>query len=822
MIWPQFWAIQIMLLVLILMYCTARELMRVIGRDKVRRIFFGPMPAPDGSMGTQHATSILPLTASLAAVLAAARPCVRAGTAAPADPWPRTIALSNAAVVIYQPQVESWDGNQIQVRAAVSIKPAGAPAPSFGAVFATARTEVDRVARTVVFNDLAITKSNFPTLPDQGAAYAAELKSKLGAATRTISLDRVEASLKAAGVKAPSFPVKNDPPRVIVSNTPAILVPIDGAPVIKPLPDDSRFKRVINTRALMLQGGLGDSWYLHVYDGWLSASSLDGPWTKAGRTPIGMDDVAQEAGRQRHRRHAQRRRERQPEAVAGQRRADDLHQPGADRADRLQGQPQLRARRRHAAVGQQQQHRRVHRHDDERLLRAAVGPLVPRRRHQRAVELRARQRLAAGLRAHPDQLAGRGGAGRGGRHAAGAGSGDRQLDSADGDGAAGGRAELRAELRRPAAVRSRSRSTPLSATTNASVPIIQVDPGNYFAVSSGVWFTAPAVTGPWRVATSVPNVIYTIPTSSVVHFVTYVRIYGATPEVVYVGYTPGYMGTVVGPYGTVVYGTGYTYAPWVGSVWYPPPYTYGVAAVPVYSAALGFTYGFATGLATAAWVTPYYGAAYHPYACCGSATASVYGQYGNTAYSGTKTAYAGGGVAGVSGSGSYYNKATGTSRQLFHQQELQRQHRRGQADRRGQRHGRGGRHRHARRRAAATTPRPASASVRIDGFGHRRRRQQHRPHRRDDGRPAGLRPHRLDDDHQRQDRRDQDLGLEPVVRRLALQRLFARRRRRRRFPRRPALRSHRLESGAPNDGPFHRGGNAVPPLAVRWAIPLPS
>jgi hypothetical protein len=203
--------------------------------------------------------------------------------------------------------------------------------------------------------------------------------------------------------------------------------------------------------------------------------------------------------------------------------------------------------------------------------------------------------------------------------------------------------------------------TPLSVTTNASVPIIQVDPGNYFAVSSGVWFTAPVVTGPWRVATSVPNVIYTIPTSSVAHFVTYVRIYGATQDVVYVGYTPGYMGTVVGPYGTVVYGTGYTYAPWVGSVWYPPPYTYGVAAVPVYNPAVGFTYGFAVGLATAAWVTPYYGAAYHPYACCGSATASVYGQYGNTAYSGTKTAYAGGGVAGVSGSGSYYNKATGTS-----------------------------------------------------------------------------------------------------------------------------------------------------------------
>jgi hypothetical protein len=42
-IWPHFWAIQIFLLVLILMYCTAREFIRVVGGDKVRRIFFGPL-----------------------------------------------------------------------------------------------------------------------------------------------------------------------------------------------------------------------------------------------------------------------------------------------------------------------------------------------------------------------------------------------------------------------------------------------------------------------------------------------------------------------------------------------------------------------------------------------------------------------------------------------------------------------------------------------------------------------------------------------------------------------------------------------------------
>src|SRR2546421_1629672 len=46
-IWPHFWAIQIILLVLIVMYCTMHELVRVIGKEKVLRIFFGPMSAPE-------------------------------------------------------------------------------------------------------------------------------------------------------------------------------------------------------------------------------------------------------------------------------------------------------------------------------------------------------------------------------------------------------------------------------------------------------------------------------------------------------------------------------------------------------------------------------------------------------------------------------------------------------------------------------------------------------------------------------------------------------------------------------------------------------
>jgi hypothetical protein len=46
MVWPHFWAIQIILFTLIVMYCTMHEMVRVIGKEKALRMFFGPMPIP--------------------------------------------------------------------------------------------------------------------------------------------------------------------------------------------------------------------------------------------------------------------------------------------------------------------------------------------------------------------------------------------------------------------------------------------------------------------------------------------------------------------------------------------------------------------------------------------------------------------------------------------------------------------------------------------------------------------------------------------------------------------------------------------------------
>ncbi|BBU32017.1 hypothetical protein BTHE68_57510 (plasmid) [Burkholderia sp. THE68] len=44
--WPHFWAVQILLVTLIFNYCVIAELSRVIGRGKLKAIFFGPIPPP--------------------------------------------------------------------------------------------------------------------------------------------------------------------------------------------------------------------------------------------------------------------------------------------------------------------------------------------------------------------------------------------------------------------------------------------------------------------------------------------------------------------------------------------------------------------------------------------------------------------------------------------------------------------------------------------------------------------------------------------------------------------------------------------------------
>src|SRR5215471_16759996 len=582
------------------------------------------------------------------------------------DPWPRQLQLRDVVLTVYQPQVDSWQGNQLAFRAAVAAKAQGANAETFGVIWGSARTEVARVARRVTLEELRLTRSNFPTLPDNGAAYLSALQQQFQGAARTIALDRLEASLAASATVPPGgVPVQNEPPQILVSYAPAILVPIDGPPVLRPIPN-TLFERVINSRVLILRDQGGSLYYLHVYDGWLSASTVDGPWTQTLSLPSGLTDVSQQLAESGQvdlldGGNAQPK----PSLVNGVPTIYVSHVPtellvfkGQPNFQLISGTHLLWATNTTADVLVDTADNSPYVLLSGRWYHAPSlnGPWS----YVASTSLPADFRNIPANSPAPVVLV--------------AVAGTPQAQEAVIENSIPQTATI-PRVNSPTFSPTFDGSpqllpisgTPLQYVVNSPTPIISVDATTYYGLRAGIWFTATSLNGPWVVAASVPQVIYTIPVSSQLYYVTYVRVYGATPEVVYVGYTPGYLGTVVAADGVVVYGTGYPYQPWIGTTWYAPPVTAGVQAQPVYNPAVGWTYGFGLGLTTAALVdswgaVPYYTPAYYGYPCCGSASANVYGQWGNAAYSGTRSWYANaGGTVGTAATGTYTNERTGTT-----------------------------------------------------------------------------------------------------------------------------------------------------------------
>ena len=602
--------------------------------------------------------------------------CEATAQPAPAnvDPWPRVFALNSVTLRVYQPQVEKWEGNRLDFRAAVEATPSDGKTGSFGVIWGTARTEVNRAARLVTLEDLRLTRSNFPTLADKGEVYRRALEQQISGSARTIALDRLQASLAASGtVHAAGVPVQNDPPRIIVSNSPAILIPVSGQPVIKDVPD-SRFERVINTRALIMRTRMDNTWYLHVYDGWLSSSAIMGPWSLATDTPFHIDDVAKKLAK-----HGE---------------ADLLDggtaQPKPSLANGVptiyvseitaellvfKGQPNFQPVNKTELLRATNTTADVFVDTSNNLFYALISgrwfstPSLNNGPWQYV----ASNRLPADFkRIPPDSKAGVVLASVAGTPQAKEALIANTIPQTASVKRVGGPA-FKPEIDGAPQWRS-IKGASLQYVFNSETPIIQVPDGTLYALNAGVWFTAAMIDTPWSIATSVPAVIYTIPPSSALYYVTFVHVYGFTPEVVYVGYTPGYLGTVVEPDGVVVYGTGYDYTPWVGTVYYAAPDTYGVQAQPVYNPGVDMAYGMALGLTTATLVDVVgeehysYDSYYHGYPCCGSTSANVYGHWGDTAVSGTDTWYSkSSGKVGEKTSGSYTNTRTGATGSLFGQ-----------------------------------------------------------------------------------------------------------------------------------------------------------
>jgi len=542
------------------------------------------------------------LSPLLAAVVVLFHPAV--ASADSSDGWPRTFTSEGTAFTVYQPQVTSWAGNVLAFRAAVSVLPQGAAQPMFGTVSASGTTDVDNEAQTVTLSNVNVVQANFPSAPDQAQAYGATIVAQASGWAQALSLPAVKANLavtSAEGAAGKTVAVKNEPPKIYFSESPAVLVLVDGEPALRPVPD-STLLRAINTQALLLLDQASGSYFLRVNGTWAQAAALAGPWAPAVNAPASLDAVLQQATK------------------AGK---VQLFDPPAGAATPMpvvyvstvpaelittQGPPAFSP-----IAGTQLLH--VTNSGSSLFMNTANQAyyVVISGRWFMATDFQGPWLFVPADQLPPDfanipETAPAG----------------TVLASVAGTSQAG-EAAISATIPQTATI-SRSattqvsydgdpqfepiQSTSLSYAKNSATPVIQVDSDKYYAVVNGVWFKSKSPAGPWEVADSVPPEIYSIPPSSPVYYTTNVAVYGSTPDAVYVGYTPGYFGTCLAPEGVVVFGTGFSYPPYIGAnVWYGPPLTYGFGAGFACGLATGFAFGLAVdhGWGCSPWWGPWHG-----------------------------------------------------------------------------------------------------------------------------------------------------------------------------------------------------------------------
>jgi hypothetical protein len=205
-----------------------------------------------------------------------APPCPATPPSSFVEGWPLRIRAGTDELSLYRPQLEHWDGDRLEARAALSVRRCGDARPEYGVAFLTARSTVDEQHRLVKLQPLAVDRVSFPSEPDSERRLRDALRESDIAGPRDLGpLDGVLAASRAS---------------------PAVLVLIDGSPTFCRGPETGLL-RVANTRALIAVEPTGEAYYLYVGDRWLTTQQLGTPWTVATTGPAGLVPLKEQAVR---------------------------------------------------------------------------------------------------------------------------------------------------------------------------------------------------------------------------------------------------------------------------------------------------------------------------------------------------------------------------------------------------------------------------------------------------------------------------------------------------------------------------------------------
>jgi hypothetical protein len=522
--------------------------------------------------------------------------------------WPRFFATNGYEFAVYQPQISKWPGNQLEGRFAVAVRPAGTSNETYGVVFFKTRTEIDKFNRLVTLEDFQITKLDFPTQRGMQKLYQTIIQSELPQTAKTIPLDHLEATFAAAAEveKGKIQQVDNTPPRIIYTTVPSLLVLVDGAPMLKPLVPN--YERVVNTRSILLLNTnlFSQGYYLYAASNWYSAPSLEGPWMVNVTPPSDINTALEAAMATKQVDPAYPRAPllAPPAIYVSTTPTELLQSTGVANLLSVAGTDLLYVSNSDNAI--------FYYLDDANYYVLISGRWFKGQSLYGPWAYVAAGTLPADFKKIPPDS-----------------PKSNVLLSVPGTPQAQ-EAVIASTIPQTATVyRDKATltveyiggpsfvaipGTSLQYAVNTVTPVIKVNAKSYYTCQGGVWFVSASALGPWAVATSVPAVIYTIPTTCPIHYVTYVYVYGYTASVVYVGYTPGYMGVIIAPGGTVVYGTGYVYPTVVvGTTYVSSPPTYGSGASFALGAAVGFAFGYCAGHSSSCYYEPYWGCYHYAY-----------------------------------------------------------------------------------------------------------------------------------------------------------------------------------------------------------------
>ena len=113
-------------------------------------------------------------------------------------------------------------------------------------------------------------------------------------ATSPLDLPQADLALAQTEETTSTLPVRDAPPAIMFSTSPARLILIDGDPIYRPVPG-TELQRIVNTKPLIVCDVAGMC-YLKILDGWMETYSLDSDsWNVAGVAPDGGNEAVLQA-----------------------------------------------------------------------------------------------------------------------------------------------------------------------------------------------------------------------------------------------------------------------------------------------------------------------------------------------------------------------------------------------------------------------------------------------------------------------------------------------------------------------------------------------